>query len=121
MPLRCLQSRASPTGVGGPHGQCGQETNGDKDSLYIAPGMLNTAKICGLGNLTYIVEKGRITAFEITEIRNIEVDLRDASMLFPIFHTESKERFGSLLKQDERKNYIIEFLAKGLESIDADL
>lgn len=31
-----------------------------EDGLYIAPGMLDTAKIFDLDNLTYIVEKGRI-------------------------------------------------------------
>ena len=61
------------------------------------------------------------TAFEITEIHGSEVQLRDPSLLYPIFRAESRERFESLLQQDPRNGHMTEFLTKDLERIDADL
>ena len=48
------------------------------------------------------------TAFEITEIGTFDVRLRDPTLLYPIFRSESKERLMQLLHQDERNNFIFE-------------
>ena len=42
------------------------------------------------------------TAFEITAIGSFDVQLRDPTLLYPIFRSESKERFERYLRQDER-------------------
>ena len=48
------------------------------------------------------------TAFEITEIGRFDVQLRDPSLAYPIFHSESKERLMQLLQQDERNKPILD-------------
>ena len=42
------------------------------------------------------------TAYEITEIGDYDVQLRDPTQSYPIFRSEPKERFEQLLYQDER-------------------
>ena len=42
------------------------------------------------------------TAFEITAVGSFDVQLRDPTLLYPIFRSESKERFERYLRQDER-------------------
>ena len=42
------------------------------------------------------------TAFLIDEIRDSEVSLRDPTLAYPIFRTESKENFERLLRRDDR-------------------
>ena len=44
------------------------------------------------------------TAFRIEQIRGREVQLRDPALAYPVFRAESKERFESMLAQDERNN-----------------
>ncbi len=61
------------------------------------------------------------TAFEITSIRSTEVELRDPTLLYPIFRVENKEHFENLLKQDPRNDPITEFLTKDVDSMNADL
>ena len=61
------------------------------------------------------------TAFVITEIRDYDVELRDPSLLYPIFRAESKEQFERLLRQDDRNQAITDYLAVDLDLIDTDL
>ncbi len=61
------------------------------------------------------------TAFEITEIRDWEVQLLDPALSYPIFRAESRENFERLLRQDSRNGAITEFLAADLERINDDL
>lgn len=44
------------------------------------------------------------TAFVIEEIREQDVQLRDPSLLYPIFRVENRERFEDMLSQDSRNN-----------------
>ncbi len=55
-----------------------------------------------LGDMVYLDD----TAFEITEIRDNEVQLRDPTLYYPIFRAESKENFERLLRQDERNAHL---------------
>ena len=48
------------------------------------------------------------TAFEITEIGTFDVQLRDPTLMYPIFRSESKERLMQLLRQDERNSFIFD-------------
>ena len=56
------------------------------------------------------------TAFEITEISNREVQLRDPSLLYPIFRAENRERFEEMLSLDER-NYVLRGVAQSEEKV----
>lgn len=56
-----------------------------------------------LGDTVYLDD----TAFEITEIRDAEVQLRDPTLYYPIFRAESKESFERLLRQDERNAHLL--------------
>ena len=47
------------------------------------------------------------TAFEITEVGRFDVQLRDPTLLYPIFRAESKERLMHLLSLDERNADIL--------------
>lgn len=58
--------------------------------------------------------------FEITEVRDYEVQLRDPTLLYPIFRSESKESFEELLHRDERNSAITDFLAADLDLTDDD-
>lgn len=42
------------------------------------------------------------TAYQITDIGFFDVQLRDPSLLYPVFRSESKERFADLLQRDPR-------------------
>ena len=42
------------------------------------------------------------TAFEITEVGDYNVQLRDPTLLYPIFRAESRENFEKLLRKDGR-------------------
>lgn len=53
-----------------------------------------------VGDTVYLDE----TAFEITDIGMFDVQLRDTTLLYPIFRSESKERFERLLQLDERND-----------------
>ncbi len=46
------------------------------------------------------------TLFEITEVGSLDVQLRDPSLIFPIFRAESKERFARLLRHDSRNEHL---------------
>ena len=61
------------------------------------------------------------TLFEITEVGDFDVQLRDPSLYFPIFRSENKENFAVLLRQDSRNGAITEFLPAEPDSIDPEL
>ncbi len=61
------------------------------------------------------------TAFEITEVGSMDVQLRDPTLIFPIFRAESRERFEMLLQKDSRNGSITEFLSADLNAADSDL
>ena len=46
------------------------------------------------------------TAFEITAIDNFDVELRDPLLAYPIFRSENKDRFMTLLRRDERNAHL---------------
>ena len=61
------------------------------------------------------------TEYQITEIGMFDVQLRDPALPFPVFRSESIERFEPALKQDTRNGHITEFLAASLQMGDMDL
>ena len=61
------------------------------------------------------------TAFQITEVSDYNVQLRDPALAYPIFRAESRERFEQLLQYDLRNGHITEFLAADLDEANADL
>ena len=61
------------------------------------------------------------TAFEITAIRQFDVELRDPALTYPIFRAENKARFDIMLHQDPRNSGITEYLAQDLNNSDSDL
>ena len=61
------------------------------------------------------------TAFEITAIRQFDVELRDPALAYPIFRAENKARFEIMLHQDPRNSGITEYLAQDLKGSDSDL
>ena len=46
------------------------------------------------------------TAFLVEQITDREVQLRDPSLLYPIFRAESRENFEKMLSQDERNHAV---------------
>ena len=48
------------------------------------------------------------TAFEITEVGLFDVQLRDPSLVYPIFRAENKERLMELLQHDERNQSVLD-------------
>ncbi|HEX3016236.1 MAG TPA: DEAD/DEAH box helicase [Caproicibacter sp.] len=70
-----------------------------------------------VGDTVYLDNK----PFEITDIGNSDIQLRDPTLAYPIFRAESRENFERLLCQDTRNGAITEFLASNLEHTDADL
>ena len=61
------------------------------------------------------------TLFEITEVGDYNVQLRDPALAYPIFRAESKAQFERLLQQDYRNGGITEFLPAELDITDTDL
>ena len=61
------------------------------------------------------------TAFVIENIGTFDVQLRDPAQRYPIFRSESKERFEQLLQYDIRNGPITEFFVADPEKADADL
>lgn len=51
-----------------------------------------------VGDTVYLED----TAYQITDIGLFDVQLRDPSLLYPIFRSESKERFADMLQRDPR-------------------
>jgi len=61
------------------------------------------------------------TAFEITEIGEHDVQLRDPTLAYPIFRSENKALFEKMLEQDARNGGITEYLTAELDITDTDL
>ncbi|CAB1248344.1 DEAD-like helicase [Ruminococcaceae bacterium BL-4] len=70
-----------------------------------------------VGDTVYLDDK----PFEITEIGDYDIQLRDPALTYPIFRAESRENFENLLRRDSRNGPITEFLAANLGHTDADL
>ena len=70
-----------------------------------------------VGDTVYLDNK----PFEITEIKDYDIQLRDPTLAYPIFRAESRENFENLLRRDSRNGPITEFLAADLEHTDTDL
>ena len=70
-----------------------------------------------IGNTVYLDD----TAFEITEIGDFNVQLRDPTLEYPIFRSESRTMFEQMLRLDSRNGAITEFLSAELEITDSDL
>ena len=60
------------------------------------------------------------TAFEITGIGLLDVELRDPALPIPLFRTESKENFERLLHQDPRNDHIIQYLPADMSRVNDD-
>ena len=58
------------------------------------------------------------TAFIIENIGGYDIQLRDPTLLYPIFRAESKENFERLLQRDARNGGITEFLSAGVTDDD---
>ncbi len=60
------------------------------------------------------------TAFEITGIGLLDVELRDPALPIPLFRTESKENFERLLHQDTRNGRITSYLPADMSRVNDD-
>lgn len=56
-----------------------------------------------VGDTVYLDNK----PFEITDIRDFHVELRDPSLLYPVSRLENRDNFTQLLAQDERNSAFI--------------
>ena len=59
--------------------------------------------------------------YEITRVSAYHVELLPPGLAYPVFRSESKERFEQLLAHDERNASVTEYLAEALSAIDPDL
>ena len=69
------------------------------------------------GDSVYLEHK----AFVIENISDHHVELRNPAQVYPIFRTESRQRFEQMLYQDRRNGDITEFLPADLNLTDNDL
>ena len=60
------------------------------------------------------------TAFEITGIGLLDVELRDPALPIPLFRTESKENFERLLHMDPRNDRIVQYLPADMNRVNDD-
>ena len=70
-----------------------------------------------IGDTVYLDD----TAFEITDIRDSEIQLRDPTLFYPIFRSENREHFEQLLRRDPRNEPVIEYLSAPLGGMNLDL
>ena len=70
-----------------------------------------------VGDTVYLED----TAYEISAIRDYDVELLDPTLLYPIFRAENKSRFEIMLYQDPRNSYITDYLSQDLNNSDPDL
>lgn len=70
-----------------------------------------------IGDTIYLED----TAFNITDISTYDVTMLDPTLPYPVFRVENKQTFHRLLKQDERNQFITEYLASEKQSINQDL
>ena len=59
--------------------------------------------------------------YEITRVNAYHVELLPPGLAYPVFRSESKERFEQLLAHDERNASVTEYLTEALSAIDPDL
>ena len=59
--------------------------------------------------------------YEITRVSAYHVELLPPGLAYPVFRSESKERFEQLLAHDERNASVTEYLTEALSAIDPDL
>ena len=57
------------------------------------------------------------TAYQITEISDFDVQLRDPAQRYPIFRSENRERFERELYRDRRNAPVTDFLAANLDKV----
>ena len=89
----------------------------DSFSEFELPDRDPTAPPYAVGDTVYLEN----TPYNITEIRDHEVQLLDPSLAYPIYRAEPKANFEYLLQQDYRNGAISEFLASDLDEVDPDL
>ncbi|MBR3861706.1 MAG: DEAD/DEAH box helicase family protein [Oscillospiraceae bacterium] len=70
-----------------------------------------------VGDTVYLED----TAYEITAVRNYDVELRDPTQVYPIFRAESRDRFEIALYQDPRNSFLTDYLPLDLNIADGDL
>ncbi len=61
------------------------------------------------------------TAFVVEEIRDREVQLRDPSLLYPIFRAENRARFENMLSEDERNDVLRKNTADEKEAVTEEI
>ena len=76
-----------------------------------------TAPVYREGDTVYLEKR----EYQITELRKDTVQLLPSGMSYPIYRTESLERFEQLLKNDLRNGSITEYLYANPEKVDQDL
>lgn len=64
-----------------------------------------------VGDTVYLED----TAFEITAVGHLNVELRDPALSYPIYRSESREQFERMLYRDRRNLPITDYLAADLE------
>lgn len=79
-----------------------KEESREEESLEIAD-TPNARDVFKIGDTVYLDD----TAFEITEIGISNVQLRDPTLVYPVFRAESKKHFIQLLQSDERNQSIL--------------
>ncbi|MBR0311740.1 MAG: PTS system mannose/fructose/sorbose family transporter subunit IID, partial [Oscillospiraceae bacterium] len=61
------------------------------------------------------------TAYEITEVSDYNVQLKDPTLFYPVFRSENRRNFEDMLHRDARNGPITEYLAANLRDADSDL
>ena len=75
------------------------------------------APVYAVGDTVYIEDD----AYQITELRDVTVQLLPTGMVYPIYRAEHKEQFEQLLRADRRNAYYTEFLPVDPNKADQDL
>ena len=70
-----------------------------------------------VGDTVYLED----TAYEITAVRDFDVELRDPTLVYPIFRAEARDRFEIALYQDPRNSFLTDYLPLDLNIADGDL
>ena len=73
--------------------------------------------VYNVGDTVYLDDR----AHQITELREDTVQLLPTGMSYPIFRAESRERFETLLREDNRNDFYTEFLPVNPNTADQDL
>ncbi len=70
-----------------------------------------------VGDTVYLED----TIYEITAVRDFDVELRDPTQVYTIFRTENRDHFEIALYQDPRNSFITDYLSLDLNLADGDL